>query len=434
MAQQLAISRDLTQKVKVDEESDSEDERGERVTKPSDPNNPWVSEVDEEVGNFIKSYKKYWEAQNKGKELEMAQNKEKEPVEAIEEVQTKKEEEKEESPKQVVEKKTKKAPKRKVESSSKRKDSTEWKVTSVEDETALENIFDDLEQQIEKKVKKKAKTLLKTPTKTGRKIKTQKTKSGKKQKKVDMTIPKAITRPVIDEELLENTVNEAEDTMTQASRELEVLQNILDATEKPEPKQKVAPENSDQEIIADAEPVVLNTAVPELLTVEESENEDDGAAGISEAFEDEEIVAEFNKEKAAEIEKSKPKKIDLTLPGWGSWGGKDLKVPKKKRRKFIIKFPKEPKRKDMNKGKVIINEDGNEKARAHLVSEIPFPFKTVKDFEASIRAPIGSTFVPELPHRRMIRPPVRTKMGAIIEPMSEEILLKKALKGMPVVK
>jgi U3 small nucleolar RNA-associated protein 14 len=42
---------------------------------------------------------------------------------------------------------------------------------------------------------------------------------------------------------------------------------------------------------------------------------------ICEAFEDDDIVDDFNKEKRNEIEKDKPKDINLSLPGWGAWGG-----------------------------------------------------------------------------------------------------------------
>jgi U3 small nucleolar RNA-associated protein 14 len=42
--------------------------------------------------------------------------------------------------------------------------------------------------------------------------------------------------------------------------------------------------------------------------------------------------------------------IDLTLPGWGEWGGGGLKPSKRKRKRFIIKAPPPEKRRDENKG------------------------------------------------------------------------------------
>lgn len=82
-------------------------------------------------------------------------------------------------------------------------------------------------------------------------------------------------------------------------------------------------------------------------------------------------------------------------------------------------------RKDENKGDVIIFEENNKKLKEHLVNDLPYPFTTVKDFEASIRAPLGRTFIPENAHSRLIQPTVNTKLGQVIEPMSENILLKK---------
>lgn len=59
------------------------------------------------------------------------------------------------------------------------------------------------------------------------------------------------------------------------------------------------------------------------------------------------------------------------------------------------------------------------------VNELPYPFTQVKDFEASIRAPIGTTWLPETAHQQLIAPPVVTKLGAVIEPMDEGELLER---------
>ncbi|GJQ72186.1 hypothetical protein Trydic_g3278 [Trypoxylus dichotomus] len=154
---------------------------------------------------------------------------------------------------------------------------------------------------------------------------------------------------------------------------------------------KILPEK-----IANVKPVSLNSSVPDVLTYDDNEEIADRTGIITEAFEDTDIMEEFEQDKKNEVDKDKPKDIDLTLPGWGSWGGKDLPVPKRKKKRLIIKVPKEVPRKDMNKGHLIINESGNDKLKSHLVSEVPFPFKTVKDFEASVRAPIGSLPIREL--------------------------------------
>lgn len=57
------------------------------------------------------------------------------------------------------------------------------------------------------------------------------------------------------------------------------------------------------------------------------------------------------------------------------------------------------------------------------VSQLPYQFTSVKDFEASVRAPIGRTFVPEAVHKKLTTPAVTTKKGTVIEPMTENELL-----------
>ncbi len=54
---------------------------------------------------------------------------------------------------------------------------------------------------------------------------------------------------------------------------------------------------------------------------------------IAEAFATDDVVDEFSVEKKAIMERDKPKDIDLTLPGWGEWGGTNMKPSKKRRRK-----------------------------------------------------------------------------------------------------
>jgi hypothetical protein len=123
------------------------------------------------------------------------------------------------------------------------------------------------------------------------------------------------------------------------------------------------------------------------------------------------------------VKKNQPDNIDLQLPGWGSWGGKNIKPSSRKKRRFIIKMPQAPPRRDENKGDVVIIEERCPKIRKHLVSELPFPFTTVQDFEASIRAPLGRDFVPEKTFSKLIQPAIKTKMGKVIEPMSEDVLV-----------
>ena len=54
---------------------------------------------------------------------------------------------------------------------------------------------------------------------------------------------------------------------------------------------------------------------------------------IEEAFAGDDVIRDFLKEKREAMEASKPKDLDLTLPGWGEWGGMGLKPSAKKRRR-----------------------------------------------------------------------------------------------------
>ena len=48
---------------------------------------------------------------------------------------------------------------------------------------------------------------------------------------------------------------------------------------------------------------------------------------IGEAFVDDDVIAEFKRDKKQQIEDDKPKVVDLILPGFdGEWAGEDFKV------------------------------------------------------------------------------------------------------------
>jgi len=76
------------------------------------------------------------------------------------------------------------------------------------------------------------------------------------------------------------------------------------------------------------------------------------------------------KEKEDLAESSKPKEIDMTLPGWGEWGGSDMTVSQRKRKRFILKPKIEAPRKDRNLQNVIINENKDTGIAEHQVSLI----------------------------------------------------------------
>nr|XP_034189957.1 U3 small nucleolar RNA-associated protein 14 homolog A [Osmia lignaria] len=233
-------------------------------------------------------------------------------------------------------------------------------------------------------------------------------------------------RPIIDSSLIESITNGSLelDTELQNSKNIK-YDNVLSVN-----KSNASEVEIDPNKYINVKPKQLKTDIPaDILegndALDDVEDEEERYNVISEAFADDDVVEEFRKEKEQEIEQSRPKDIDLTLPGWGNWGGKNVKASRRKRKRLIIKVPKDIPRKDENKGDVIIFEEEKSKIKQHLVNELPHPFTTVQDYEASLRMPIGRNFVPENSFQKLIKPPVKTTLGKIIEPMSDDVLIKK---------
>lgn len=119
------------------------------------------------------------------------------------------------------------------------------------------------------------------------------------------------------------------------------------------------------------ETVITDSSVPEMEERDEEDDvEDERRMTLAEAFAEDDVIEEFREEKKRIVDASAPKDIDLTLPGWGEWGGTGLKISNRKKRMFIIKAPNAPIRKDANKGNLIINEDTNTIMRQQKVRDI----------------------------------------------------------------
>ncbi|XP_070287069.1 U3 small nucleolar RNA-associated protein 14 homolog A [Myotis yumanensis] len=174
-----------------------------------------------------------------------------------------------------------------------------------------------------------------------------------------------------------------------------------------------------QNILTTKSPSMKSSAVP---TIEELEGEQEREQKqmIKEAFAGDDVIRDFLKEKRETVEASKPKDVDLTLPGWGEWGGVGLKPSAKKRRRFLIKAPEGPPRKDKNLPNVIINEKRNIHAAAHQVRVLPYPFTHHQQFERTIQTPIGPTWNTQRASQKLTTPKVVTKPGHIIKPIKAE--------------
>ncbi|KAG0720966.1 U3 small nucleolar RNA-associated protein 14 A [Chionoecetes opilio] len=173
------------------------------------------------------------------------------------------------------------------------------------------------------------------------------------------------------------------------------------------------------------EPKQLMTALPDCVGEAGEAMEDTHTETaediIREAFSDDYLMEEFSVEKGEAVRKDQAGGLSAAMPGWGDWTGPNIQMSNTKRKRFGLRLPHAP-RKDSRLGHVLYNEKAD-------VSELPYPFKGVKDFEASVRAPVGRLFVPEAVHKRLTAPPVVIKMSTVIQPMTEEELLRHERSG-----
>ncbi|XP_049748532.1 U3 small nucleolar RNA-associated protein 14 homolog A-like [Elephas maximus indicus] len=175
-----------------------------------------------------------------------------------------------------------------------------------------------------------------------------------------------------------------------------------------------------QNLLTTKSPSRESLAVPTTIDKLEGEEERDQKQMIKEAFAGDDVIRDFLKEKREAVEASKPKDMDLTLPGWGEWGGVGLQPRAKKRRCFLMKAPEGPPRKDENLPNVIISEERNIHAAAHQVHVLPYPFSHHQQFERTIRTPIGSMWNTQRAFHKLTTPKVVTKPGRIIKPIEAE--------------
>uniref|UniRef100_A0A6Q2XS52 UTP14C small subunit processome component n=1 Tax=Esox lucius TaxID=8010 RepID=A0A6Q2XS52_ESOLU len=159
--------------------------------------------------------------------------------------------------------------------------------------------------------------------------------------------------------------------------------------------------------------------------VEDVEDTDEQRFIIKEAFAGDDVISDFLKDKKKQESAGMPKVVDLTLPGWGEWGGGGLQPSRSKRKRFRIKVAPPPPRKDQKLLNVILSEKRNSSVAAHQVTyQVMFPFTNPAQFERTIRAPVGHTWNTGNAVQKITAPKIVTQLGAIIEPISREELVK----------
>lgn len=433
LAEQLSIGKELmAKKLARDDDEESSESGEEEVVLEEKNGNPWMGrrkpgEHEAEANReFTSGYRKYWEERNqtqKTKEqLEEASENDEDEQEQDSDADGNSEDSEEERELAVFKKKVKK---------SKALATTGW-IEEDQDESpqtrrkrkqpTVEELFNDAEQLLQQRVSQKLAKIRQNMEAQPAK-KSEKGQRAQKKPSSGLEFKKKARLADADLELDEGIT--AQGSKAKVAKIIPPLNQLNVAPASSTHKE----ETINTKAFVQVKPKHLLNAIPDLTTAGDlSEDEEDDPElakrlTIAEAFADDDIVADFEQDKAKERERNAPQQVDTSLPGWGSWGGAGIK--QKTRRKMFKKIPVLP-RKDDNREKVIINEDAvvSKKLSSHLVNELPFPFTSVRDYEASLRAPLGRTFVPETAHATLVEPAVVTKMGAVIEPMKKELLLQ----------
>lgn len=400
LADQIAISRELTAKKQSIDSDDENDEDGADVGvgNESDPFNPWIVSSDKtngasksnEIGEFLSGYRKYWQERNQNQQdmvdyksdnvpeihsqheesddskdesepeqlqlAENAQSKHKNRFKKVKSIAVKsKSRKKSKLNAGWFEEDISDAPK--SGSKKKNKNQKKNKATIVD---SIDDLFDDAEEAMLEKFKNKYSKLKselasnKSNRKNASRDEDDDDASDQESQPIDLGFKKQIKRPNVDEALNgdgDDDVGDAEGLLskriTKALNSVKSNDNaaslnangIVDNHES---------ENINPNDIAKVKSQHLSTAIPDTVYSvaddgfdeydDEYHFDDEKKMTIAEAFEDDDIVAEFKREKDDEEKKNGPQEIDMTLPGWGSWGGSGINPSKQKaKRKLILR-------------------------------------------------------------------------------------------------
>ena len=129
---------------------------------------------------------------------------------------------------------------------------------------------------------------------------------------------------------------------------------------------------------------------------------------LAEAYEDDDVLLEFQQKKHRIEEEERPKGIDKTLHGWGSWTGPGI-VPKVKSDKFVKK-PNPLVRRDANRPGMIIRENISKGVQDLQPRDVPFPYTSISDYETVVQQPLGRDWNSPLAQAALIQPTVVTKV------------------------
>ena len=207
-----------------------------------------------------------------------------------------------------------------------------------------------------------------------------------------------------------------------------------DKKEKGEKKRKE--KGKEEEEILDTEKVISSESLKKTkINLLSEETTEEQREIIQAAFEagGTEMEKEFRREKEKLLEKESTAKEEIELPGWGgSWVGEGARESKRnierrdrKRKEREAETERlRKKRKDSLLTDVIISEKGDTLNRKYKTQTVPFPFKTIEQYERTLQTPLGRDWNTLSVYNERIKPRVRVRKGEYIQPMTMEVKQK----------
>lgn len=165
-----------------------------------------------------------------------------------------------------------------------------------------------------------------------------------------------------------------------------------------------------------------------------SEDEDEGQRGqqaaiLAEAFAGEDVAADFETEKAAEVAAATAVKgsgWDDEAPGWGEWGGKGVKASAasvkrkedKRRAREEAAAARAAARKDAKLPHVAIDDAADARSAAkYTLKDLPFPYTNKAQYDMARNTNLGREWNTQSQTMRLNMPRVQTRMGQVIRPL-----------------
>lgn len=406
----MALGRELTQKNRQSESSESDDDdEGAPVLKNE---NPWLgsNSTGDPLDEVFSGYKKFWEEHNANeKKMKKLKKDSKKSTPVVIEEQHKDDDEPEVS-----------------EPESSQDEEEEEDSDDENPSKFINDLFDEAEDKINTKMETKLialkPKLLLSEGKSAKKKQVKKKRGSNVHDANYLGFEKKAKLGDVDESLIQGKMRD--DNVEDETTHIPSKVLLKEVKQKKEAKKNFMRGNGEinPDSFLSVKSKHLITAVPKSQDLDDADDEFEvnqlskaNKLSLAEAFENDDIVNDFEQEVEDEAKKNL-NDDDTILPGWGNWGGHGVNA---KKHKFERKAPQYKK-----KDRIIISTTPNEKLQKHLISSVPFPFKSVQEFEASMRLPIGRDFIPETAHQKLTLSSVVTKAGTIIEPMTEDILVK----------